>query len=57
MKSLPDSPLSLWLDTFGTYTPAPSLKGNVKTDVAVIGGGVIVTSKWWWCHRAVNLSF
>lgn len=39
MKSLPDSPLSLWLDTFGTYTPAPSLQGNVKTDVAVIGGG------------------
>ncbi len=36
---LPDSPLSLWLDTYGPYTPEPSLKGDIAVDVAVIGGG------------------
>jgi len=36
---LPDSPLSLWLDTYGPYTPEPRLEGEVKVDVAVIGGG------------------
>ena len=36
---LPDSPLSLWLDTYGPYTPEPSLKGDTAVDVAVIGGG------------------
>jgi len=39
MKPLPDSPLSLWLDTYGPYTPNPSLQGNRKVDIAVIGGG------------------
>ncbi len=39
MKPLPDSPLSLWLDTFGDYAPAPSLQGDREVDVAVIGGG------------------
>ncbi|MFQ6612077.1 MAG: NAD(P)/FAD-dependent oxidoreductase [Fidelibacterota bacterium] len=39
MKPLPDSPLSLWLDRYGDYTPAPSLKGTRQADVAIIGGG------------------
>lgn len=39
MKPLPDSPLSLWLDTFGEYQPQPPLEGNRSVDVAVIGGG------------------
>ncbi len=36
---LPDSPLSLWLDTYGPYTPEAPLAGDVALDVAVIGGG------------------
>jgi glycine/D-amino acid oxidase-like deaminating enzyme len=39
MDSLPESPLSLWLDTYGPYTPAPPLTGSQHADVAVIGGG------------------
>jgi glycine/D-amino acid oxidase-like deaminating enzyme len=39
MKPLPDSPLSLWLDTYGSYIPEPSLKGDLAVDVAIIGGG------------------
>ncbi len=39
MKPLPDSPLSLWLDTFGTYEPEPPLAEDLQVDVAVIGGG------------------
>lgn len=35
----PDSPLSLWLDTYGPYEPDPPLQGNLTVDVAVIGGG------------------
>ena len=37
--SLPNSPLSLWLDTYGPYTPEPPLKGEINADVAIIGGG------------------
>ena len=36
---LPNSPLSLWLDTYGPYTPEPPLKGEIDVDVAIIGGG------------------
>jgi glycine/D-amino acid oxidase-like deaminating enzyme len=36
---LPDSPLSLWLDTYGPYTPEPPLRGGLNADVAIIGGG------------------
>jgi glycine/D-amino acid oxidase-like deaminating enzyme len=39
MTVLPDSPLSLWLDTYGPYTPEPPLDSAVAVDVAVIGGG------------------
>ncbi len=39
VSRLPDSPLSLWLDTYGSYTPAPALEGDLKVDVAIIGGG------------------
>jgi glycine/D-amino acid oxidase-like deaminating enzyme len=39
MKPLPESPLSIWLDTYGTYTPEPSLAENRRVDVAIIGGG------------------
>src|ERR1019366_6352227 len=28
--SLPNSPLSLWLDTYGPYTPEPPLKGEIN---------------------------
>ena len=37
--NFPDSPKSLWLDTFGAYTPEPALEGELNVDVAVIGGG------------------
>lgn len=37
--SLPESPLSLWLDTYGPYTPEPPLRGEIDADVAIIGGG------------------
>jgi glycine/D-amino acid oxidase-like deaminating enzyme len=36
---LPDSPLSLWLDTYGPYDPEPALRGDLEVDVAVVGGG------------------
>ncbi len=39
MQSLPASPLSLWLDTYGEYTPQPPLEGEIAVDIAVIGGG------------------
>lgn len=39
MNALPDSPLSLWLDTYGPYQPEPPLRGSLDVDVAVIGGG------------------
>jgi len=39
MKNLPESPLSLWLETYGDYSPEPPLQGNHKVDIAVIGGG------------------
>jgi len=39
MDSLPESPLSLWLDTYGLYDPQPSLKGDHSVDIAIIGGG------------------
>jgi glycine/D-amino acid oxidase-like deaminating enzyme len=39
MEPLPDSPLSLWLDTYGPYTPTSCLQGDREVDVAVIGGG------------------
>jgi glycine/D-amino acid oxidase-like deaminating enzyme len=40
MATLPNSPLSLWLDTFGDYAPEPPLQGDITVDVAIIGGGV-----------------
>lgn len=39
MNSLPDSPLSLWLDTYGPYTPENPLRGELDVDIAVLGGG------------------
>ena len=39
MDDLPDSPLSIWLDTFGPYTPCPMLQGDLEVDIAIIGGG------------------
>ncbi|HZD55688.1 MAG TPA: FAD-dependent oxidoreductase [Anaerolineales bacterium] len=39
MNALPDSPLSLWLDTYGPYDPEPRLKDSISVDVAIIGGG------------------
>src|SRR5512146_2635346 len=38
-KQLPDSPLSLWLATYGSYMPEPQLEGAAEVDIAVIGGG------------------
>jgi len=39
MKSLPESPLSLWLDTYGPYTAEPPLRDDRNVDVVIIGGG------------------
>jgi glycine/D-amino acid oxidase-like deaminating enzyme len=39
MSALPDSPLSLWLDTYGPYTAQPPLRDDVSCDVAIVGGG------------------
>ena len=39
MTTLPDLPNVLWLDTYGKYKPEPLLKGDVKVDTAIIGGG------------------
>jgi len=30
---------SFWLATYGSYTPNPPIQGEVKVDVAIIGGG------------------
>lgn len=30
---------SFWLATYGPYTPNPPLQGDVKVDIAIIGGG------------------
>ncbi len=38
---LPDSPPSLWLAEYGEYQPEPPLAGDLRTDVAVIGGGYL----------------
>jgi glycine/D-amino acid oxidase-like deaminating enzyme len=39
MNPFPDSPLSLWLETYGDYSPEPPLQGSQRVDVAIIGGG------------------
>jgi glycine/D-amino acid oxidase-like deaminating enzyme len=39
MITLPDSPLSLWLDTYGEYKAEAPLQGEQAVDVAVVGGG------------------
>ena len=36
---LPDSPLSLWLATYGPYVPEPPLRGDLEVDIAIVGGG------------------
>lgn len=41
MSVLPDSPLSLWLDTYGQYDSRPPLAGQIDVDIAVIGGGLV----------------
>ena len=30
---------SFWLATYGPYTPSPPVQGDVKVDVAIVGGG------------------
>jgi glycine/D-amino acid oxidase-like deaminating enzyme len=40
MEVLPASPLSLWSDISGAYTPSEPLSGDSDIDVAVIGGGL-----------------
>jgi len=52
MDSLPDSPLSLWLDTYGPYTPAPPLQGDNSVDVAIIGGGFTGVNTAYWLKQA-----
>jgi len=52
MDSLPDSPLSLWLDTYGPYTPAPPLQGDHNVDVAIIGGGFTGVNTAYWLKQA-----
>lgn len=52
MDSLPDSPLSLWLDTYGPYTPTPPLRGDHSVDVAIIGGGFTGVNTAYWLKQA-----
>lgn len=33
------SDVSFWLATYGPYTPAPPLQGDLQADVAIVGGG------------------
>ncbi len=37
--SFPDPPDSMWQETYGPYTPGPSLTEDRTVDVAIIGGG------------------
>jgi glycine/D-amino acid oxidase-like deaminating enzyme len=37
--NLPESPPSLWIDTYGPYTSEPALQGKINVGIAVIGGG------------------
>jgi glycine/D-amino acid oxidase-like deaminating enzyme len=37
MKDYSDK--SFWLATYGPYSPSPALQGDLKVDVAIIGGG------------------
>jgi glycine/D-amino acid oxidase-like deaminating enzyme len=39
MDVLPPLPRSMWLETYGAYTPGPALQGDSAVDVAIIGGG------------------
>jgi glycine/D-amino acid oxidase-like deaminating enzyme len=39
MPMFPNPPHVLWLDTYGDYEPEPALDGDVKVDIAIIGGG------------------
>lgn len=39
MPTFPNPPHVLWLDTYGDYEPEPALEGDVKVDIAIIGGG------------------
>jgi len=39
MPTFPNAPHALWLDTYGDYEPEPALEGDVKVDIAIIGGG------------------
>jgi glycine/D-amino acid oxidase-like deaminating enzyme len=39
MPTFPNPPHVLWLDTYGEYRPEPALEGDLKVDIAIIGGG------------------
>jgi glycine/D-amino acid oxidase-like deaminating enzyme len=39
MDVLPPLPRSMWLETYGAYTPGTPLAGDTTVDVAIIGGG------------------
>jgi monoamine oxidase len=39
MDVMPPLPRSMWLETYGAYTPGPALEGDAAVDVAIIGGG------------------
>jgi len=39
MNILPEAPTSLWLDTYGPYTPESPLNEDLTVDIAIIGGG------------------
>lgn len=49
---LPDSPLSLWLDTYGPYRAEPTLAGDLEVDVAIVGGGFAGLMTAWELRRA-----
>ena len=52
--NLPDPPRSWWRESYGPYTPGPSLDGDQAVDVAIIGGGFTGLTTAYELRRAVH---
>lgn len=44
---------SFWLANYGAYIPNPALAGNIKVDVAIIGGGFTGLTDVWFVNRGL----